>query len=216
MKQIIYIITLTLGLSSCNNQTTEKAANKNLVDALQTVSTDKQTQGIYIKDKSQYDQTFIDGLADYNDLIKLIDNYIVTGKDTTYFPNDLLLNKSTIYTAIKDSNKYVLTVTRTNLTNLTYNFQFTDSDNKILDTKSGQVVLSSYFFFGPEGETDFEANDSFFSNEYRMENDKSWLTIQIGIDKNYSGKKRAKIIYGLIVNSKKKEPIMESPILRIE
>ncbi|MCO5259545.1 MAG: hypothetical protein M9916_05325 [Crocinitomicaceae bacterium] len=162
MKQIIYIITLTLGLSSCNNQTTEKAANKNLVDALQTVSTDKQTQGIYIKDKSQYDQTFIDGLADYNDLIKLIDNYIVTGKDTTYFPNDLLLNKSTIYTAIKDSNKYVLTVTRTNLTNLTYNFQFTDSDNKILDTKSGQVVLSSYFFFGPEGETDFEANDSFF------------------------------------------------------
>jgi len=122
MKQTIYILTLALGLASCNNQTTEKAVDKNSVDTLKTVSADKQQLDIYIKDKSQYDQTFIDGLADYIEPIKLIDNYIVTGKDTTYFPDDLILNKPTTFTAIKDNNKYVLTVTRTNLTNLTSNF----------------------------------------------------------------------------------------------
>jgi hypothetical protein len=119
MKQTIYILTLAFGLGSCNNQTTEKAVDKNLVDTLKTVSADKQQLDIYINNKSQYDQTFIDGLVDYNEPIKLIDNYIVTGNDTTYFPEDLILNKPTTFTAIKENNKYVLTVTRTNLTNLT-------------------------------------------------------------------------------------------------
>ena len=63
MKQTIYILTLAIGLGSCNNQTAEKSADKNSVDTSQTVSVDKQQQDIYIKDKSQYNQAFIDGLA---------------------------------------------------------------------------------------------------------------------------------------------------------
>jgi hypothetical protein len=156
MKQTIYILTLAFGLCSCKNHTTEKTVYKNLADTLKTVSADKQQQDIYIKDKSQYDQTFIDGLADYNEPIKLIDNYILTGKDTTYFPEDLILNKSTTFTAIKDNKKYVLTVKRTNLTNLNYKFQLTDNDNKTLDTKSGKAILGSTFFIGPEGDDDIE------------------------------------------------------------
>jgi hypothetical protein len=216
MKHTIYILTLAFGLGSCNNQTTEKAVDTNSVDVLKTVSADKQQLDIYIQDKSQYDQTFIDGLAEYNEPIKLIDKYIVTGKDTTYFPDDLVLNKPTTFTAIKDNNKYVLTVTRTNLTNLTYKFQLTDNDNKTLDTKSGKAILGSTFSFAPEGEPDPETGNSFVSNEYRMKNENFWLVINIGMDKEYEGKKRAKIFYGQIHKSKMTEPTMESPILRTE
>ncbi|MBP9924044.1 MAG: hypothetical protein KBF92_09450, partial [Bacteroidia bacterium] len=93
MRQTTYILTFALGLLSCNNQTTNKYGDNTNINSLQTVvSADKQKQDIYIKDKSQYDQTFIDGLSDYDEPIKLIDNYILVGKDTTYFPEDLSIN----------------------------------------------------------------------------------------------------------------------------
>lgn len=211
MKQTIYILTLAFGLGGCKNQPTE-----NSVETYKTVPADKQHQDIYIKDKSQYDPTFIDGLADYKEPVKLIDNYIVTGSDTTYFPDDLILNKPTKFTGIKGSNKYVLTITRTNLTNLTYNFQLTNNENKTLDTKSGKAILGSTFFFAPEGEPDPETGYSFVSNEYRMKTENIWLVIQIGLDKEYEGNKRAKIFYGQFINGKMTEPTLESPLLRTE
>jgi hypothetical protein len=214
MKQTIYILTLAFGLGSCNNQTTEKAVDKNLVDTLKTVSADKQQLDIYIKNKSQYDQTFIDGLVDYNEPIKLIDNYIVTGNDTTYFPEDLILNKPTTFTAIKENNKYVLTVTRTNLTNLTYKFQLTDKDNKTLDTKSGKAILGSTFFIGPEGDYDIEGG--YGSQEYRDNGKDSYLSIRIEIGKTDNGKQRAKIHYGFNDKTKKTLDLDECPTLRTE
>jgi len=214
MKQTIYILTLAFGLGSCNNQTTEKAVDKNLFDTLKTASADKQKLDIYIKNKSQYDQTFIDGLVDYNEPIKLIDNYIVTGNDTTYFPEDLILNKPTTFTAIKENNKYVLTVTRTNLTNLTYKFQLTDKDNKTLDTKSGKAILGSTFFIGPEGDDDIEGG--YGSQEYRDHGKDSYLSIRIEIGKTDNGKQRAKIHYGFNDKTKKTLDLDECPTLRAE
>ena len=76
--------------------------------------------------------------------------------------------------------------------------------------------MGSGFFFAPEGEPDLETGVSFVSNEYRNENEDFWIVISIGMDKDYDGKKRAKIIYGHIDKSKKAEPVIESPILRIE
>jgi hypothetical protein len=75
--------------------------------------------------------------------------------------------------------------------------------------------LTSGFFLAPEGETDYETNDSFFSNEYKMKNENEWLVIQIG-DEDPNGKKRSKITYGKIENSKMKEFSIQSPILRKE
>lgn len=216
MKQTIYILILVLGLWSCNNKTTEKTFDNNTVDTLKTLLADKQPQNIYIKDKSQYDQTFIDGLSEYHEPIRLIDNFMLIGSDTTYFPDDLALDKKTTFTASKDNNKFLLTVTRSNLTNINYEFQLLDKDNSIIDSKSGVAILASGFFLAPEGEDDPETGDSFFSNEYRIDNEKVWIVIKIGMDKNYEGKKRAKIIYGHVVNSKMTEPVTESPILRIE
>lgn len=214
MKQIIYILTFAFGLGGCNNQTTEKAVDKNSVETLNTVSADKQQLDIYIKDKSQYDQSYIDGLADYNEPIKLIDNYIVIGKDTTYFPEDLILNKPTTFKAIKDNNKYVLTVTRTNLTNLTYKFQLTDNDNKTLDTKSGKAILGSRFFIGPEGDDDIDGG--YGSQEYRDNRKDSWLSIRIEIGKADNGKQRAKIHYSFNDKTKKSLDLDECPTLRTE
>lgn len=217
MKQTIYILTLAFGLWSCNNNTGEKTTVQNLVDTLQTFSADKSQQdNIYIKDKSQYDQAFINGLADFKEQIKLIDNYIITNTDTTYFPEDLALNKKTTFTASKGNNKFFLTVTRTNLTNINYEFKLIDKDNNIIDSKTGKAILTSGVFLAPEGEPDFETGDSFFSNEYKMNNEKVWVVIKIGMDKDYEGKKRAKIIFGHIEKLKMTESIMESPILRIE
>jgi hypothetical protein len=216
MKQTIYIFTLAFGLWSCNNQTTEKIANKNSVDTLQTVSADKQHQAIYIKDKSQYDQTFIDGLADYNEPIRLIDNYIVTGKDTTYFPNDLSLNKATTFKAIKDNNKFVLTVTRTNLTTLTYNFQLTDKDNKIVDTKTGKAILGSMFFLTSENDEDSQTGNCYGSYEYWDKANDCWFAIRVGIGKDFNGKQRAMLDYGCNDKSKQTLNLDECPTLRTE
>ena len=215
MKQTIYIFTLVLGLLSCNNLTTDKHDGNTNINSLQTVvSADKQKQHIYIKDKSQYDQTFIDGLSDYDDPIKLIDNYILAGKDTTYFPEDLNINKETTFKATKDNNNFVLTVTRTNLTNLTYHFQLTDRDNKSVITKSGKAILASMFFLGPEGDNDVEGG--YGSQEYRENGKDGWLSIRIEMGKADDGKQRAKIQYEFSDKTKKQLNLDDCPTLSTE
>jgi len=215
VKQTIYILFLTFGLWSCDKQT-EKSIESISVDTLQTDSVDKKQSKIFIKDKSKYDQTFIDGLSEYNEPIKLIDNFMLFGNDTIYFPEDLTLNEKTTFATMKDSNRFVLSITRTNLTNVNYEFKLIDKDKNVIESKSGIAILGSGFFLGPEGEDDLETGDSFVSNEYRMNSEKIWLVIKIGMDKNYEGKRRAKIFYGQVINSKMTEPVMESPILRKE
>lgn len=193
--------------------------NERVINESQTLETDtpnKQLHDIYIKDKSQYDQTFIDGLADYNEPIKLIDKYILTGKDTTYFPDDLSLNKTTTFKATKDNNKFVLTVTRTNLTNLTYSFQFIDKDNKTIDTKSGKAILGSMFFLASEIDEDSQTGYGYGSTEYWDKTNDCRFAIRIGIGKDDNGKLRAALKYGCNDKSKQNLNLDECPTLRTE
>ena len=215
MKHTIYILTFVFGLSSCNNQTTEKSVNKNSADKTQTLATENPKPDININKKSQYDQTFIDGLSEYNEPIKLIDNFMLIGNDTTYFPDDLKLNKEYIFKANNDSQKYVLTVKRINETNLKFNFQLFEK-NKLLHTETGEAILPSLFFLGPEGEPDIQTGDSFFSQEYLKKDNSIWLCINIGMDKDYKGKQRAKITYRYTDESKQTANLEECPILRVE
>jgi hypothetical protein len=216
MRYTIYILTLEFGLWSCNNKPAEKTADQYSVDTFQTVSADKQKLEIYINDKSQYDQTFIDELADYNEPIKLIDDYILTGQDTTYFPKDLNLNKEITFKANLDNNKYVLAVTRTNLTNLTYKFQLINKDNKTVDTKSGKAILGSMFFLASEVDEDSESRDSYGSCEYWDKSNDCWFAIRIGIGKDDYGKLRAMLKYGCDDKSKQSLNLDECPTLRTE
>lgn len=192
----------------------EYAINDNQI--LQTDSADKQLHDIYIKDKSQYDQTFIDGLADYNEPIKLIDNYIITGKDTTYFPKVLSLNKATTFKATKGNNEFLLTVTRINLTTLTYNFQLTDKDNKTVNTKIGKAILGSMFFLASENDEDSQTSEGYGSCEYWDKANDCWFAIRIGIGNDDNGKQRAMLNYGCNDKSKQTLNLDECPTLRTE
>lgn len=214
MKQTIYILTLTLLLLSCSSKT-RKTVDKVSVDTLQTITADKVQSDIYVEDKSQYDHSFIEGLADFKVKIKLIDNYIITGSDTTYFPEDLAVNKRTSFIASKDNNKFLLTVTRTNLTDINYEFQLIDKDNSIIDSKSGKAILGSGFFFAPEGDIDTEMG-GYGSNEYLDKSNNCWFSARIEIGKDDNGKLRAKVNYSCDDKNKKAIDIDECPVLRTE
>ncbi|MEN9443204.1 MAG: hypothetical protein RIS47_94 [Bacteroidota bacterium] len=214
MKQTICILTLTLLLLSCSSKTS-KTSDKVSVDTLQTITADKVQSDIYIEDKSQYDQSFIEGLADLKGQIKLIGNYIITGSDTTYFPEDLTVNKRTTFTASKDNNKFLLTVTRTNLTDINYEFQLIDKDNSIIDSKSGKAILGSGFFLAAEGDIDTEMG-GYGSYEYWDKSNNCWFAARIGIGKDDNEKQRAKVNYSCDDKNKKVIDLDECPVLRTE
>jgi len=216
MKKTIYLFTLVFGLWSCKNQSPEKTPDKKLVDSLKSTSADNRIQAIPIKEKLQYDQSFIEGLADYNEPIKFVENYILTGKDTTYFPNDLTLNEPTTFNATKDNNKYLLTVTRINLTTLTYNFQLKDKNNKTVDSKSGKAVLNSTFFLASEIDEDSQTGDGYGSSEYWNKTNDCWFAIRIGIGKDDKGKLRAMLKYGCDDKSKQNLNLDNCPTLRTQ
>lgn len=135
--------------------------------------------------------------------------------NTAYFPDDLNLNREYIFKAGNDSQNDVLAVKRINETTLNFNFQLFEN-NKLLNAETGYANLPSLFFLGPEGEPDIETGDSFVSQEYIRKNDSIWLCINIGMDKDYKGKQRAKITYRYTDKSKQKLNLEECPILRAE
>lgn len=215
MKQTIYILTLAFGLWGCNNLTKEKTVDKSLSDTLQNVKTDKQSNKTTIKDKSQYDQSFIDGLSEYNEPLILIENFIIVGQDTVYFPEELQLNKETIFKGTKDQKNFVLSVTRTNLTSLNYTFQILDKDSKTINNKSGKATLGSLFFLGSETNEDDKTGDSYLSVEYWDNSASCSFAIRIG-EKDDNGKLRAKIKLYCKDNKLKNIGLDDNPTLRTE
>jgi hypothetical protein len=214
-KQTIYILTLTLILLSCSGKT-RKLADTKSADLLQTVLTDKKQPDIYIKGKSLYDQTFIDGLSDYNEPIRLIENYIITGKDTTYFPDAFPLNKPIVFKGTKADDNYLLTVTGTNFTNLIYNFKLTGKDDKTLFAKSGKSILGSLFFLASEMDEDIQTGEGYASCEYWDKTKDCWFAIRISYYKDKNGKLRAKLTYGSEDKSGRSLKLEECPTLWTE
>lgn len=215
MKQTIYILTLTLLLLSCSGKPGKTVDTKS-VDSLQTISSFKMPADIYINDKTQYDQTFIDGLSNFNEPIRLIDNYMLTGKDTTFFPEAIPLNKAIVFKGTKADNTYLLTVTRKNLTNLTYSFKLTDKDDKTLDTKSGTSILGSMFFLAAEMDEDSQTGEGYPSYEYWDNSNDCWFAIRIGCDKDGNDQQRAMLNYGCKDKSKQHLNLDACPTLRTE
>jgi hypothetical protein len=213
MKQIIHILTLTLFLLGCSGKT-KKAVDTKSMDTLQTIQAIEKQADIYIKDKSEYDPSFIDGLSAYKESIRLIGNYLVTGKDTIRFPGDLSLNKPTTFKATNGNNQLVLTVTRTNWTNLTYSFRLTDRANKTIDTKSGKAVLGSMFFLASEMDEDAQTGEGYGSYEYGDQTNNCWFSIRIGVGLDNNGKQRARLTYGC--EDKPELKLDECPTLRTE
>jgi len=212
MRQIILIISLSLGLYSCNNKTdTQSKAT------LQTVLIKQKQCKIIIKDKTNYSATFIDELiaSNYKEPIKLIDNHIIVGKDTTNFPHDLNINQTTVFKATKDKRNYDLTVTRINETTLKFIFKLTDNEQKTLHTETGEATLGAMFFLASEVDEDDQTGEAYGSSEYWKKKNDSWLSIRVG-GKDNNGKLRAIISYGCDNKNKKELNLDECPILRTE
>lgn len=224
MKSPFLILTLIFAVWNSFGQTT-KSADKN--------SEGKEQSKIYVKDKSQYDLSFLDGLSDYKepaeirksagkDIIRLIDNYIIVSSDTTYFPDVLNLNEETNFKGIRDKQLFELKVTRINQTTLIYDFRVTDKGKKSVLKNSGKAVLGSMFFLGCEIDRDELTGESYSSYEYWRRTDDFWLSIRICTDKIVNGKKdnawklRAKVTYWLSDNNKKGIDLQECPTMRTE
>ncbi len=196
------------------NLTAERMSYVTVKDTLQTVSSVNSRPKIYIKDKSQYDQKFIDGLADYYESIRLENNYIITS-DTTYFPAEPALDSATTFSGMKDGRKYVLTVTRTNLTNLYYIFQIIDNDNMTFVNKSGVAILGSLFFLASEIDTDDQTGISYGCSEYWDTTNSCFFAIRIGENDN-NGKLRAALTYGCEEMGKLDLDLDDCPTLRTD
>lgn len=215
MNQLISILTLTLFLLWCSDKT-GKAIPKESADTLRAVSAVKKQSDIFIKNRSLYDPSFISGLSRYPEPIRLADNYLVAGKDTSWFPEVLPLNQAIVFTATKAGNQYRLTVTRTNLTDLTYHFILSGKDNTTLDTKTGKSVLGSMFFFGSEMDKDTQTGEGYASYEYWDKKADCWLAVRIGTCREKNGKLRAMIEYGCEDKNQPHLRLKECPTLRTE
>lgn len=213
MKKTIYILAVAFGVWNCSNRTPEKKENKNVVDALQAVSVNEQQQETIIN-TSQYDSLFINGLSEYKEPITLIENYILIGQDTVYFPEDLQLNKETVFKGTKDLKNFSLSVTRINLTSLNYNFQLSDKDAKTINSKSGKATLDSLFFLGSETDDD-ETGDEYLSVEYFDNSPDCTFAIRIG-EKDDKGKLRAKIKLSCNDHQSKNIDLNDNPTLRTQ
>lgn len=215
IKQTICILVVVFGFLGCNSQTTTKEANVNFSDTLQkTASADKQKKTVYIKDPSKYDQSFIEGLSEYNEPLQLIDNYILVENDTVYFPEDLQLKKETVFKGIKDFKSFILSVKRTNLTSLQYNFELFDN-NKLVYNKAGKASIESLFFLGAETDEDDQTGDGYLSIEYWDYSSNCTFSIRIG-EKDENGKLRAKIKLDCQDDKIEKIDLEDNPTLRTE
>ena len=216
MRQFTLIMTLALGLFACNNKTEKRKENQSK-GTIQTIPTKEKQSKIFIKDKTKYSATFINELtaSNYNEQIKLIDNYIVVGKDTTEFPHNLNINQTTIFKATKDKKCYDLTVTRINETTLKFIFKLTDNEQKTLHTETGEATLGAMFFLASEVDEDDQTGGAYGSSEYWKKKNDSWLSIRIG-GKDNNGKLRAIITYGYDDKNNKELNLDDCPILRNE
>ena len=215
MKKTFYNLTLILFLISCGYKT-RKTADKVSLDTLLTISPDPTRSNFFIKDKSQYDPSFVEELSRIREPVRLIDNYIIVREDTTYFPGDLTPGNAIVFKGTKAGRNYVLTVTRENLTNLQYDFKLTGEDETVIYSRSGKSVLGSAFYLGSEMDEDSRNGEGYPSYEYWDKTADCHFALRIGHGKDDHGKLRAKLKYGGEDHSKPSLSLNECPTLRTE
>ena len=174
------------------------------------------TSRIYIQDKSKYPQKFIQGLA-CDKPLKLIDDYIIAGSDTIYFPNDLPLYKVIVFKGTRDTSKFELTVNRINLTTLLYNFRLWSINGRDVFGRQGKAFLGSMFFLAMEIDEDDQTGEAYGSYEYSDDESRDyWFHVRIGIDKDDRGKQRAVLNYSCKEKTKQTLNLEQCPTLRTE
>lgn len=214
MKRIALVPFATAVLYGCGNPTNEKQTGETIADTTQKVVAGN--ANLYIKDRSLYDPHFIEGFSNYNEPVKLIDNYLIAGADTTTFPADLPLNQKLVFKGAKGRKAYVLALTRTGLTTVAYDLQITCTDGQTISPMSGTAVLSWSFFMGTESDADEESTEGYGSSEYWDTRDSCSFSIRVGIGLDDKGRHRAKVMNTCKENDPQNIGIDECPVLRAE
>ena len=205
------ILILMLGAWSCNNPSTTKSAQE-AVDTAKDALPDSPKEKIYIADKSLYDNAFVTVISTYPAALKLIDDHVIIGGDTTYFPTILELDREITFQGKNNNYSVLLTVTRINLTNLTYKFKLTGNNNKMIDTKSGTAIIGM-FFLGDEIDIDLEKNEGYASTAYWDRSNDYLFSIRIGNETDNSGKIRAMVHYKYNDQSNRHLELQDCPTL---
>lgn len=213
MNQALLLVTFTLILG-CNTPATQTTAIQQ-ADTIQTVATEAPQSNVYIKDISQYDPAFIAGLSEYGEPLRLIHNYILLGQDTAYFPEEIQLNRETVFKGSRGTKTFVLAVTRINLTTLNYDLRVFVNDSVLSFSKSGKAMLHSLFFLGSEVDEDDLTGSAYGSAEYWDNSQACSFAIRIG-DKDENGKLRAKVKFNCEENTQDNIELDDCPTLRAD
>lgn len=165
---------------------------------------------VYIQDPSKYESSFVEGISNYSDTLTVIDNFVVAGRDTVYFPEELPLDKEFSFEGKGSGKVYKLIVRRKNLTAVDYRLSLTDEKRAQLLSKDGKAILNAMFFLAAEVDEDDMTGDAYGSYEYRDVDSECQLIIKIG-EKDEVGKLRATIAY---VCKDTSHDVFDSPTLR--
>lgn len=179
MKNPLTIAFLSIIFCACNNQTQKTSVAKK-------DSISKSVNSIFIVDEpSNYSKVFLDSLraANYSEPIHLIKDFVIIGKDTIHFPNDLKINKAYNFTGASDSVKYSLIAKRINLTDIVFEYSAKLKDSIIYEEK-GSTTLNHMFFLASEVPEDEQTGESYGAYEYFNIKKSNLYSIEIGIGRD--------------------------------
>lgn len=192
LKLEYIVVILSLLFISCGNKINKVKGQG--IDKLVSVDKDEnhkknqsQSTQFYIKDKTQYSETFLKEFKAKHNIYKtvaLIGDTIIINEDREniiLIPSDLPLNRFVTYEEDTDGIKYTLIVKRINFSTLKYNY-FETVNEKIKNEEQGQADLEPVFYFGAEGTFEDENENVYGMNEYiSFSKDDCQAIIYIGV-----------------------------------
>jgi len=209
-----FILASLMMIFLCCNASEAQKVNKTIGKSVNQTATI-----IFVKDKSKYSKEFLTELNTFKSQklgsVKLIDNVMIVGKDTTKFPDDLKINKQYLFKAVKGDQSYHLNVKRINESTLNFEFKLFKKEHLVF-TDKGEANINASFFLASEMDVDNETGKGYSSYAYYKKLNNCWFVIQIGAEKDAKNKQRAKVIFGCKDKTKPALDIQDSPTLRTE
>lgn len=167
---------------------------------------------VVVKDKTRYSADFLTQLRSFNysTHYQLFDSMLVIGQlDTAYFPTDLPLKRSRLFSGRSKDTRYDLTLSRINYTTIYFSLAITKTGNPP-SKREGYADIGVGFFLASEVDEDEKTGMAYGSTEYSHETAECALGIRIGMDDKK--KLRARIV-GQCKDKPKGEQLINSPTL---
>ncbi|GAB2688074.1 hypothetical protein GCM10027037_08080 [Mucilaginibacter koreensis] len=140
---------------------------------------------VIVQDRNRYAPLFVDSLrrSQYPGSMKLENNYMIVGADTTRFPADL--NEGNLYrfSAHQGLVDYELQITRINLTDIEFNCIISQNHKEVYRQR-GTATLSPMFFLAAEAPEDDISKEIYGAYPYRYYAQGHDLEILVGIGRD--------------------------------